>query len=63
MPRKTETPTAIRIDFVTPKEREALIKIQALTLARSPKTAILRMIETYDALVHECAELKILKNR
>lgn len=63
MPRKNDTPTRIRIDFVTPKEREALIKIQALTLARSPKTAILRMIESYDALVHECAESKTARNR
>ena len=46
------------IVFQTEEELRALDKIKALTFCRSGKTAILRMIESYDAIVRECSELR-----
>lgn len=51
------------IVFQTEEELRALDRIKALTFCRSGKTAILRMVESYDAIVRECSELRMQRPR
>ena len=57
------TQNKVTITFSTPEEIAPLNLIKGIPFSRSNKTAIMQMVETYDALSKECSNLKAASHK